>query len=121
MSNLSETQRFKTIHFLGYPSKIIDKNSTLYNSIVAGSLEDLSQEAIDEVEGLITLIAETKVRLDESQSTAHVNRIGDIGLTSGEVVENISRQFSRYKRELSALCNIPIAPGSGTNTVSIYT
>ena len=115
--DLSAEMQEKVVFYLGYPAKIIEPNSTHYNGTFHDYLKDLTQFTVDRVGQLITLIEETRTKLDATRDDGHVNRVGEIGLSPDKVTTYISKQYNRYLNELSMTLDIPRRPVMGARVL----
>lgn len=108
MPDVPVDQRADVVFFLGLPAKIIVSDSTHYNRIVENRFKNVDQSTVDRVDELITLIKETRTKLDNTRDDANVSQVGEIGIDPNLADHYILKQYKRYIRELSVVLDIPI-------------
>ena len=108
VADIPTQQRADAVFFLGYPAKVLVPDSTHYNRIIYNRFIDIDQATVDRVDELITLIKETRTKLDNTRDDANVSQVGEIGIDPNLADHYISKQYKRYIRELSATLDVPV-------------
>ena len=108
MADITAANQNLIVFYLGYPAKVLVPNSTHYNKIIANRMTNLLDATVTTVEGLLTLITETRTKLDATRDDANVTNVGEIALSPDYVDKYIVRQYDRYLKELSSILDIPM-------------
>lgn len=120
MPDLTAEAQDEVVFYLGYPAKVLVKDSTHFNRILQERLEDLSVETISRVSSLLALIKETRTKLDATRDDSNVNKVGEIGLDPKYADKYIQKNYKRYVRELSETLDITIRGTSGLSVKTVY-
>lgn len=108
MPPLTAEEIERCVFFLGYPAKVLRKDSTHYNRIIVRRFENISEITVARVKELIDLIDIARINLDKTQLDGHVANVDEISLDTSRAVSNVERQYYRYRKELSYTLDIPI-------------
>lgn len=109
---LSEENKFRVIFALCHTGKILDENSTHFNSIIDDRLKNLNAFVEAQVLSLLTKIEASKTAINTTGKD-NVKRIGDIELDT-KVSRSVKiKELNRLLSELSNLLDIPNRCKSG--------
>lgn len=108
--SLTEDEKYKVIHYLGYNSRTITAGTRDYNSVLAGNLTNLSPQGESYVRTLIADVESLKVSLASTRRRMLVRKVGDIELNENEW-SLLQKEYKRVLGELAAATEIPSKAG----------
>lgn len=109
---LSQEDKYRVIFALCHTGKILEPNSTHFNSVINDRLNNLNAFIESQVLSLLTKIEASKLALN-STGKDNVKRIGDIELDTELGRPLKIRELNRLLSELSNLLDIPNRCKSG--------
>lgn len=116
---LTDAQKYKVVSLLGWPARVIDPTSVLFNSMVNSRLTGFSTAVDDQVIALLSRLATLDDRLLKALDRAGVEQIDDIKL-NGQEMDTLRRERNRVILELSTLLDIPkVNNGSSMGNICV--
>ena len=122
---LTNVEKIKLVTLLGWPAKVLDINSTSYNSTIFSRINSIDSDIEPLVDEYVEKIEELDSRLSGAISRSGVKRIDDIEFFGSD--GNGSSEFSvlrterkRLLKELASILDIALGMGvSNSNMVNI--
>jgi len=115
---LSPQEQHAVVRVLGWTGKVIQENSTAYNSQVYDRVSNITTEMEDEARTLLERIAKLDAKLETALCRVSVKEVDGIKLNSEMELMQLRKERKRLIMELSDLLDIPYV-GSSSGMVNV--
>lgn len=110
---LTAAQKTKVVQVLGYPAKVLDTGSVLYDKILSDRMENLTTETEGMAVDYLDAIAAIETQMGDAPTRFIAEQVGDIKLNTEEIGK-LRKERKRLAIELGSFLDIPYK-GSSSN------
>lgn len=114
---IEKEEKAEILYYLGYPAKVVDKNSLEYNSIINDRFESFPEEFEPIMRQNLSEIKALKERMIGSHNDLRVKQVSDIILNTDEMLTKYKSELRRLSKDLGGLMNIRYRSGSTSISV----
>lgn len=109
---LTTAQKAKIVQVLGYPGKILDSASVLYDKVLADRLLNVPADAEEITATYLTSIETIETQIAAAPARFIATKVGDIELNEREI-EKLRKERKIIAKELGRLLDVPYVGGGG--------